>query len=188
MALKSIEATTVWGPGTTVFNYKRYRMDGFFPSREELNAMAGDMDGYKYTWEGAGSSDGVTIKANDPVHYPSFYKFGHYRNELIASGVNLTGVMATKNWHFPSAGEFQLFVKNLGYGEQHPTEDTKDKWASTAVNLGLKEVGEAGYGIVWIGFSTMVIGNDNVVCCLLGDENVSYSNSFGSESIPFIYY
>ena len=188
MALKSIRATAVWGPGTTVFNYKRYRKDGFFPSREELNAMAGDMDGYKYTWEGAGSSDGVTIKANDPVNYPSFYKFGHYRNELIASGVNLTGVMATKNWHFPSAGEFQLFVKNLGYGEQHPTEDTRDKWASTAVNLGLKEVGEAGYGIVWIGFSTMIIGNDNVVCCLLGDENVSYSNSFGSESIPFIYY
>ena len=188
MALKSIRATSVWGTGTTVFNYKRYRMDGFFPSREEINAMAGDMDGYKYTWEGVGSSDGVTIKANDPVHYPSFYKFGHYRNELIASGVNLTGVMATKNWHFPSAGEFQLFVKNLGYGEQHPTEDTRDKWASTAVNLGLKEVGEAGYGIAWIGFSTMVIGNDNVVCCLLGDENVSYSNSFGSESIPFIYY
>ena len=188
MALKSIQAIAVWGPGTTVFNYKRYKVDNWDPSREEINAMAGDMDGYKYTWEGAGSSDGVTIKANDPIHYPSFYKFGHYRNELIASGVNLTGVMATKNWHFPSAGEFQLFVKNLGYGEQHPTEDTRDKWASTAVNLGLKEVGEAGYGIVWIGFSTMIIGNDNVICCLLGDENVSYSNSFGSESIPFIYY
>ena len=188
MALKSIQAIAVWGPGTTVFNYKRYKVDNWDPSREEINAMAGDMDGYKYTWEGAGSSDGVTIKANAPVHYPSFYKFGHYRDELIASGVNLTGVMATKNWHFPSAGEFQLFVKNLGYGEQHPTEDTRDKWASTAVNLGLKEVGEAGYGIVWIGFSTMIIGNDNVICCLLGDENVSYSNSFGSESIPFIYY
>ena len=188
MALKSIQATAVWGPGTTVFNYKRYKVDNWDPSREEINAMAGDMDGYKYTWEGAGSSDGVTIKANNPVNYPAFYKCGHYRDELIASGVNLTGVMATKNWHFPSAGEFQLFVKNLGYGEQHPTEDTRDKWASTAVNLGLKEVGEAGYGIVWIGFSTMIIGNDNVICCLLGDENVSYSNSFGSESIPFIYY
>ena len=188
MALKSIQAIAVWGPGTTVFNYKRYKVDNWDPSREEINAMAGDMDGYKYTWEGAGSSDGVTIKANDPIHYPSFYKFGHYRNELIASGVNLTGVMATKNWHFPSAGEFQLFVKNLGYGEQHPTEDTRDKWASTAVNLGLKEVGEAGYGIVWIGFSTMTIRNDNVVCCLLADENVSYSTSFGWESIPFIYY
>ena len=150
--------------------------------------MAGDMDGYKYTWEGAGSSDGVTIKANDPVHYPSFYKFGHYRDELIANGVNLTGVMLTKNWHFPSAGEFQLFVKNLGYGEQHPTEDHRDKWASTAVNLGLKEVGEAGYGIVWIGFSTMIIRNNSTATCLLGDENVSYSISFGEESIPFIYY
>ena len=188
MALKSIKATAVWGPGTTVFNYKRYRVDGFFPSREEINAVAGDMDGYKYTWEGAGSSDDVTIKANDPVHYPSFYKFGHYRDELIANGVNLTGVMATKNWHFPSAGEFQLFVKNLGYGEQHPTQENRDKWASTAVNLGLKEVGEAGYGIAWIGFSTMIIKNNNIVTCLLADENVSYSTSFGWESIPFIYY
>ena len=188
MALKLINATTVFGPGTTVFNYKRYRVDGFFPSREETNAMAGDMDGYKYTWEGAGSSDGVTIKANNPVNYPAFYKCGHYRDELIASGVNLTGVMATKNWHFPSAGEFQLFVKNLGYGEQHPTEDYRDKWASTAVNLGLKEVGEAGYGIAFIGFSTMMIGNDNIVTCLLGDENILYSTSFGWVSVPFIYY
>ena len=78
-------------------------------------------------------------------------------------------------------------MKNLGYGEQHPTEDHRDKWASTAVNLGLKEVGEAGYGIAWIGFSTMTTRN-NTVTCLLGDENVSYSTSFGEESVPFIYY
>ena len=188
MALKSIDATDVWGPGTTVFNYKRYKVDNWDPSREEINAMAGDMDGYKYTWEGAGSSDGVTIKANNPVNYPAFYKCGHYRDELIASGVNLTGVMATKNWHLPSAGELQLFVKNLGYGEQHPTVESRDKWASTAVNLGLKEVGEAGYGIVWIGFSTMRIKDNRIITCLLGDENVTYSTSFGWESIPFIYY
>ena len=188
MALKSIQATAVWGPGTTVFNYKRYKVDNWDPSREEINAMAGDMDGYKYTWEGAGSSDGVTIKANDPVHYPSFYKFGHYRDELIANGVNLTGVMLTKNWHFPSAGELQLFVKNLGFGEPHPTREYIDKWASTAFNLGLKEVGAPAMTTIWFGTSTMIIRNWSVFTCLLASGNVNYSTSFGWESVPFIYY
>ena len=188
MALKAIRATSIWGAGTTVFNYKRYKVDDWSPSREELNAMAGDMDGYKYTWEGAGSSDGVTIKANDPIHYPSFYKFGHYRDELIANGVNLTGVMATKNWHFPSAGELQLFVKNLGFGEPHPTTEYIDKWASTAFNLGLKEVGAPGMTSTWFGTSTMVIKNWNIVSCLLTDGNAIYDTSFGWTSVPFIYY
>ena len=188
MALKSIRATAVWGSGTTVFNYKRYKVDNWNPSREEINAMAGDMDGYKYTWEGAGSSDGVTIKANDPIHYPAFYKFGHYRDELIANGVNLTGVMLTKNWHFPSAGELQLFVKNLGFGEPHPTREYTDKWASTAFNLGLKEVGAPAMTTIWFGTSTMIIKNWSIFTCLLASGNVDYSTSFGWESVPFIYY
>ena len=188
MALKSIRATAVWGSGTTVFNYKRYKVDNWNPSREEINAMAGDMDGYKYTWEGAGSSDGVTIKANDPIHYPAFYKFGHYRDELIANGVNLTGVMLTKNWHFPSAGELQLFVKNLGFGEPHHTREYTDKWASTAFNLGLKEVGAPAMTTIWFGTSTMIIKNWSIFTCLLASGNVDYSTSFGWESVPFIYY
>lgn len=188
MALKSIPTTDLWGPGTTVFNYKRYRVDGIWPSREELNAMAGDMDGYKYTWEGAGSSDGVTIKANDPVHYPSFYKFGHYRDELIANGVNLTGVMLTKNWHFPSAGELQLFVKNLGFGEPHPTVEYVDKWASTAFNLGLKEVGAPAMTTTRFATSTIIIKNEDAVTCTLADGNVWYDIFYVMESVPFIYY
>ena len=188
MALKSIRATAIWGLGTTVFNYKRYKVDNSSPSREELNAMAGDMDGYKYTWEGAGSSDGVTIKANDPVNYPSFYKFGHYRDELIANGVNLTGVMLTKNWHFPSAGELLLFVKNLGFGEPHPTDEYIDKWASTAFNLGLKEVGAPAMTSIWFGTSTTIIKNLDTFSCLLTDGNVIYSTGFGWTSAPFIYY
>lgn len=188
MALKSIEVTGLWGPGTTVFNYKRYRVDGIWPSREELNAMAGDMDGYKYTWEGAGSSDGVTIKANDPVNYPSFYKFGHYRDELIANGVNLTGVMATKNWHFPSAGELQLFVKNLGFGEPHPTTEYIDKWASTAFNLGLKEVGAPAMTSIRFATSTIMIKNEDAVTCFLTDGNVWYDIFSVLSGVPFIYY
>ena len=188
MALKSIPTTDLWGPGTTVFNYKRYRVDGIWPSREELNAMAGDMDGYKYTWEGAGSSDGVTIKANDPVHYPSFYKFGHYRDELIANGVNLTGVMLTKNWHFPSAGELQLFVKNLGFGEPHPTVEYVDKWASTAFNLGLKDVGAPAMTTTRFATSTIIIKNEDAVTCTLADGNVWYDIFYVMESVPFIYY
>lgn len=188
MALKTISTTDLWGPGTTVFNYKRYKVDGWAPSREELNAMAGDMDGYKYTWEGAGSSDGVTIKANAPVHYPSFYKFGHYRDELIANGVNLTGVMLTKNWHFPSAGELQLFVKNLGFGEPHPTVEYVDKWASTAFNLGLKEVGAPAMTTTRFATSTIIIKNEDAVTCLLGDGNVWYDIFSVMESVPFIYY
>ena len=189
MALKLIKAYAVWGPGTTVFNYKRYKVYNWAPSRAELNALAGDMDGYKYTWEGAGSSDGVTIKANDPVHYPAFYKCGHYRDELIANGVNLTGVMLTKNWHFPSAGELQLFVKNLGFGEPHPTTENIDKWASTAFILGLKEVGAPVMTTTWFGTSTMVIGSDNTISCILSDGNVYYdTTSLGWISVPFIYY
>ena len=113
------------------------------------------MDGYRYTWEGAGTYDG-TIKANQPTRFPFVAHTANYRNYLIAHGVNLTGVMATANWYLPSCGEAALMVENLGFGEKDYTNPgyLSYKWASTAFNLGISEVGGQAPGISWMNLST----------------------------------
>lgn len=69
-----------------------------------------DMDGYKWTWEAAGTIDG-TIKANQQTKYPAFYEAGHYN-----PGVPISGTLVGKKWYLAGWGEWLTYVgKNLGF-------------------------------------------------------------------------
>ena len=73
-------------------------------------------DGYKFTWEAAGSADGTTIKANDQTRFPAFYSAAHYTPTLPA-GKPLTGSIVGKKWFLPSVGEVLMIygaLKDLG--------------------------------------------------------------------------
>lgn len=73
-------------------------------------------DGYKFTWEAAGSADGTTIKANDQTRFPAFYSAAHYTPTLPA-GKTLTGSIVSKKWFLPSVGEVLMIygaLKDLG--------------------------------------------------------------------------
>ena len=67
-------------------------------------AAIADMDGYKYTWEGAGSADGVTIKANS-LDYPAFYIAARYGTQLAANRITVSGSMVGRKWYLPAYGE-----------------------------------------------------------------------------------
>ena len=56
-----------------------------------------DMEGYKWTWEASGTTDG-TIKANQTL-YPAFYAAGHYD-----PGVPVSGTLAGKKWYLAGGG------------------------------------------------------------------------------------
>ena len=59
------------------------------------------MDGYKWTWDAAGSTDG-TIKANDRVNYNCFYGAGNYNPGVATQNIG--------KWYLPAAGEFNQFL------------------------------------------------------------------------------
>ncbi len=68
-----------------------------------------DMDGYKWTWETAGTVDG-TIKANQQTLYPAFYAAGHYN-----PGVSVSGTLVGKKWYLAGGGEWATYI-NQGLG------------------------------------------------------------------------
>ena len=70
-----------------------------------------DMEGYKWTWEAAGSTDG-TVKANHQTLYPAFYEAGHYN-----PGVPVSSTLVNK-WYLAGWGEWYMYVgKCLGFDE-----------------------------------------------------------------------
>ena len=75
-----------------------------------------DMDGYKWTWEAAGTTDG-TIKATQQTKYPAFYEAGHYN-----PGVPISGTLVGKKWYLAGWGEWLTYVgKNLGFSRNSNT-------------------------------------------------------------------
>ena len=64
-------------------------------------------DGYKYTWEGAGSADGVTIKGNIDG-YSHFYAAAQYSPTLPA-GKTLSGSIVGKKWFLPSLTDVLMY-------------------------------------------------------------------------------
>lgn len=64
-------------------------------------------DGYKYTWEGAGSADGVTIKGNIDG-YIKFYAAAQYSPTLPA-GKTLSGSIVGKKWFLPSLTDVLMY-------------------------------------------------------------------------------
>ena len=64
-------------------------------------------DGYKYTWEGAGSADGITIKGNIDA-YEKFYAAAQYTPTLPA-GKTLSGSIVGKKWFLPSLTDVLMY-------------------------------------------------------------------------------
>ena len=69
-------------------------------------------DGYKYTWEGAGSADGVTIKGNIDG-YTYFYAAAQYSPTLPA-GETLSGSIVGKKWFLPSLTDVLMYKGGPG--------------------------------------------------------------------------
>ncbi len=127
--------TVAWTtlPSNQQFNNIRY------PAVD--NSALSDMNGYRYTWEGAGSADGTTIKANSQTLYPAFYYAGHYGDELANSGISVSGTLATKKWHLPSFGEWKYLETFLlgvdrailteGFTQVGGNNPNGSYWAST---------------------------------------------------------
>ena len=124
------------------------------PTAAEKEQMLADMDGYNYTWDGASSYDG-RVKANEPTLYPVFYKAAHYRDELIAAGITLSGAGAG-NWYLPSAGEYFLAMKALGFIEKY--SQYYDYYiASAALDFGLTHVGGMEIGTTFRATGTQYV-------------------------------
>ena len=71
-----------------------------------------DMEGYKWTWESSGTTDG-TIKANQQTAFPAFYVAGHYN-----PGVTVSGTLVGKKWYLAGGGEWLTYGgKYLGFNE-----------------------------------------------------------------------
>lgn len=89
-----------------------------------------DMDGYKYTWEAAGSHDGVTVKANDPT-MEAFYKAANHTSPApITFGGGKRG-----KWFLPSLGQWVLALKALGKTTTLPTDLVSSGSSTTKGNV-----------------------------------------------------
>ena len=89
-----------------------------------------DMDGYKYTWEAAGSLDGVTIKANNP-NMDAFYKAANHTSPApITFGGGKRG-----KWFLPSVGQWILALKALGKTTTLPTDLVSSGSSTTTGNV-----------------------------------------------------
>ena len=89
-----------------------------------------DMDGYKYTWEAAGSHDGVMVKANDPT-MEAFYKAAHH---VSPAPITFGGGKRGK-WFLPSLGQWVLALKVLGKNTTLPTDLVSSGASTTKGNV-----------------------------------------------------
>ena len=64
-----------------------------------------DVDGYKWTWETAGSEDG-TVKANDNNNYTCFYAAANYKPGVETQNIG--------KWYLPATGEFKQLIACYG--------------------------------------------------------------------------
>lgn len=70
-----------------------------------LSNNLADFNGEAYTYEATYSTDGI-IKGQDATNYPAFYAAAHYD-----PGVPVASHL--KKWFLPTAGEWNLYYKNL---------------------------------------------------------------------------
>lgn len=70
-----------------------------------------DTEDYNWTWNASYSNDN-SIKANEPIKYPSFYAAAHYGDELTAAGINVTGTNVSK-WFLPSIRNWLMVFVTL---------------------------------------------------------------------------
>ena len=89
-----------------------------------------DMDGYKYTWEAAGSHNGVMVKANEST-MEAFYKAAHH---VSPAPITFGGGKRGK-WFLPSLGQWVLALKALGKTTTLPTDLVSSGGSTTKGNV-----------------------------------------------------
>lgn len=70
-----------------------------------MTSTLNDVDGYKWTWETAGSEDG-TVKANDDNNYTCFYAAANYKPGVETQNIG--------KWYLPATGEFKQLIACYG--------------------------------------------------------------------------
>ena len=105
IALKDVSNATV--AYTTPYNAAKMNTQHNTTHYTDANDAVNDMEGYKWTYETAGSVDG-RIKANFSSDYTPFYQAANYN-----PGVTVTGDNVGK-WYVPALGEWALSWKVLG--------------------------------------------------------------------------
>ena len=70
-----------------------------------MTSTLNDVDGYKWTWETAGSEDG-TVKANDNNNYTCFYAAANYKPGVETQNIG--------KWYLPAMGEFKQLIACYG--------------------------------------------------------------------------
>ena len=107
-----------------------------------------DTEDYNWTWNASYSNDN-SIKANEPIKYPSFYAAAHYGDELVAAGINVTGTNVSK-WFLPSIRNWLMVFVTLAnadvtnYQMYNPitTKDMQDNRIAPAfTNAGGEHIG-----------------------------------------------
>ena len=81
----------------------------------DMASTLNDVDGYKWTWETAGSEDG-TVKANDNNNYTCFYAAANYHPDVATQNIG--------KWYLPATGEFKQLIACYGT----PTFTTINKY------------------------------------------------------------
>ena len=71
----------------------------------DMASTLNDFDGYKWTWETAGSEDG-TVKANDNINYTCFYAAANYKPGVETQNIG--------KWYLPATGEFKQLIACYG--------------------------------------------------------------------------
>lgn len=127
----------IWDPHTfyNKSNNRAYEIPNEIHNPKEA---FNDMDGYKYTWEGAGSANGSTIKANEQTRYPAFYYAAHYN-----PGVSLTSTLIGKRWYLPAVGEWVAVFTSLMFGDPSQLTVYYNEYPcyTRALNNAFKKVG-----------------------------------------------
>lgn len=100
-----------WGPSSQYSNTT---------ASSNLADALNDFNGEDYTYNTTYSTDGL-VRANEQTKYKAFYVAAHYN-----PGVIPTGTLAGKRWFLPSAGEWNLFHKNVRLSNNDLTNSATD--------------------------------------------------------------
>lgn len=106
IALKDVSSGTTF-TYTTPYNWAKMNTQHNTTHYTDANDGINDMDGYKWTYEAAGSVDG-RIKANFEADYTPFYKAAQYNPGVAVTGSNVG------KWYVPALGEWALAWKVFG--------------------------------------------------------------------------
>ena len=157
----------------------------------DINALK-DMKGYEWTWDGASSWDGATVKANSQA-FPAFYIIGQHTTPINGH-----------KWFLPSAGQWVEVVYNLCFADRATTPlSTLNNPGPAATNFcnikvlakAVEAVGGNSWRIYGTPFYQCSTEWDNANTCMwIWDEgNItlrpeSYTAGASPTVVPFIIY